>query len=49
MKQKFDETVKYYNMVLVGNDLEYGIYAENILVETCSKKWFDKSELIKIF
>ena len=43
----FGKTVKYYNIVLVNNDeyKEDGIYASGLLVESCSKNWFFKSEL----
>jgi hypothetical protein len=51
MQVKFNGKSNYYNIVLVSNDdnEEFGIFAEGILVETCSKNWFYKSELTKIY
>ena len=50
MKDNFGNEGKYYHLVVLNNDTEeVGIYASGILVESCSKRWFDRSELIKIF
>jgi len=51
MKEKFGEMGKYYHIVLLDKDdkKEHAIFVSGIPVESCSKKWFDKSELTKIF
>lgn len=50
MKDNFGNEGKYYHLVVLNNDTEeVGIYASGILVESCSKRWFDRSELVKIF
>ena len=51
LKEKYGELGKYYHIVLLDKDSnkEYGIYTSGLLVESCSKSWFDRSELNRLF